>query len=511
MKVRWREHEMIVVAILILWQIIASLLKTNNHPIEELETEFAVRFKEHGISFIYWRNVMLPQISSVLLLFGVYLLINRYILPSFKKLSHEDIERLLSMRVMKAMASIILVSYFLAIGVNIISFYGRPHLFNYGGYQLLAMVGYNDRPLANLFFGFDRALGAVALVTIIAGFREFLIWLIERPGAKREFRILVTNHTTPLLILYFLLLFIINPTHHDFLKYLIFVTPLVALYLYSTFWLFPFKGQKTFLDKSVSLRLLFASFICTVPCLFFSFGYRKPFVPALYWMLLLFIATPIFWMIYQLHKERIVQLKDMETALAKSDANFQFLKSQINPHFLFNALNTLYGTALKGDIDKTAEGIQRLGDMMRFMLYENTLDLIPIDKDLEYLKNFIVLQKLRVQSSPNIHIEDNIAETHTKNRIAPMLLIPFVENAFKHGISLHERSWIKIELRCLDNVVNFEVKNSVHKNRKDLEAGRSGIGLMNVKGRLKLQYAGKHILDIDETEDEFIVKLILKC
>jgi LytS/YehU family sensor histidine kinase len=201
----------------------------------------------------------------------------------------------------------------------------------------------------------------------------------------------------------------------------------------------------------------------------------------------------------------------METALAKSDANLQLLKSQINPHFLFNALNTLYGTALKGETDKTAEGIQKLGDMMRFMLHENILDRIPMDKELEYLKNFISLQKLRIQPSVNINIEDDIEEISCKMQIAPMLLIPFVENAFKHGIDPREKSWIKIELRCLDNMINFEVRNSVHSGEKDIEHGKSGIGLDNVRERLKLLYADKHILDINETEKEFIIKLILKC
>lgn len=511
MKVRWREHEMTVITILIVWQMITVLMKAYDYSIGEGETEYAIGFKENGLSFIYWRNVTLPQVSSIVLMYSVYLLINLFILPSVKKISGEDIERLLSMRIIKAILSIILISYLLAIGINAISFYSMPHLFSYSGYQFLSIGGYNDTPMTNLFFGFGRALGLVALAAALAGFRDLIIWFIERPGTKREYRILVTNNTIPLLFLYFLLLNIINPTHSDFVKYLFLVTPLLVFYLYLTFWLFPFKGDKTFLDKSVALRLLSATFIGVVPSLFLLFNHSRPLIPLLYWMFLLFIVTPLSWIIYLQRKDKIMQFINMETALAKSDANLQFLKSQINPHFLFNALNTLYGTALKGDHDKTAEGIQKLGDMMRFMLHENMLDRIPIDKELEYLKNFISLQKLRILSSPNISIEDDIEETSVKNQIAPMLLIPFVENAFKHGVSLKEKSWIRIELKCIDSIVNFEVRNSVHKNEKDIESGKSGIGLMNVKGRLKLQYADKHTLDIDETDKEFIIKLILKC
>jgi len=313
------------------------------------------------------------------------------------------------------------------------------------------------------------------------------------------------------LLIYFLVLVFINPIHGDFLRDLVFMTPLPLLYLYLVFSLFPMKGAKTFLEKSVVVRLLTATFICIVPSLFLFFVHARPFIPILYWMFLLFVATPFFWIIYQQRRDKILQLKNMETALAKSDANLQFLKSQINPHFLFNVLNTLYGTALKGDNEKTAEGIQKLGDMMRFMLHENVLDRIPMDKEIEYLTNFISLQKLRIHSSPDISIEDSIDESCATRQIAPMLLIPFVENAFKHGISLKEKSWIKIELRCKENLVNFEVRNSIHRNEKNPEHGKSGIGLVNVKERLKLQYPDKHILNIAESENEFSVKLILQC
>jgi two-component system, LytTR family, sensor kinase len=511
MKVRWKEHEMIFAAILTSWQIIILLLNVYGHSIEELQADFVIQFKESGIPFTYWKNVLLPQISLILLMFFTYLLINLFVLPSIKRISGDDIERLLSIRIARAIFSVILASYLLAIGINVISFFARPDLFNYGGYRFLSIGGYNDKPLTNLFAGFGGALGVVVLFTSLAGLRDLIIWLIEQPGTKREFRVLITNNTTPLLFLYFLLLFISNPLHDDFVRYVVFVTPLLALYLYLTFWLFPLKGEKTFLDKSVSLRLLLATFICAMPSLVLFFGHSRGIVPVFYWAFVLFIATPVFWIIYQQRKDKILQLKNMETALAKTDANLQLLKSQINPHFLFNALNSLYGTALKGESDKTAEGIQKLGDMMRFMLHENTLDLIPMHKEIEYLKNFISMQKLRIESSSNIIIEDDLEETPCKNRIAPMLLIPFVENAFKHGISLTEKSWIKIDLTCKDNIIDFEVKNSIHTHSNDVESGKSGIGLSNVKGRLKLQYPDKHILDIKETEREFIAKLILKC
>jgi LytS/YehU family sensor histidine kinase len=201
----------------------------------------------------------------------------------------------------------------------------------------------------------------------------------------------------------------------------------------------------------------------------------------------------------------------MEKALAKSATDLQFLRSQINPHFLFNTLNTLYGTALKEKSEQTAEGIQMLGDMMRFMLHENNLDFIPMNKEIEYLKNYIALQKLRTPPSPGIRIEDNIDEAKCNRHIAPMILIPFIENAFKHGISLEEKSWIDIKLVCDDTFICFEVRNSMHNGVElDTEKDKSGIGLKNVAERLKLLYPGKHELNISESENEFIAKLVIK-
>lgn len=197
--------------------------------------------------------------------------------------------------------------------------------------------------------------------------------------------------------------------------------------------------------------------------------------------------------------------------LIKSKADFQFLRSQINPHFLFNVLNTLYGTALQENAGRTAEGIQKLGDMMRFMLHENNLDFIDMHQEVDYLNNYIALQKLRTQYSPEITIEDNISGQNCKHKIAPMLLIPLVENAFKHGISLKEKSWIKISLHCNEIDILFEVRNSVHQRQEnDPEKDKSGIGFKNVLERLKLIYPGKFQIAVNEDGKEFFIQLSIQ-
>ncbi|MET4081522.1 sensor histidine kinase YesM [Pedobacter sp. UYP30] len=226
---------------------------------------------------------------------------------------------------------------------------------------------------------------------------------------------------------------------------------------------------------------------------------------------LIFFTTPLSWYIYKQKFEKQSQLQFLKTELGKSDANLNFLKSQINPHFLFNALNTLFGTALQENAERTGEGIQKLGDMMRFMLHENTLDKISLAREVEYLNNYIDLQKLRTSRTADIKIETQIEEQLSNLHITPMLLIPFIENAFKHGISMQQPSYIKITLQTKESTLYFDVSNSIYiKPDNDPEKLKSGIGLENVKQRLSLLYLGKHELIIRESAKEFFVHLTLQ-
>lgn len=226
----------------------------------------------------------------------------------------------------------------------------------------------------------------------------------------------------------------------------------------------------------------------------------------------LLIIAPLARYVYNIRNtkkdEEIIILK---TELGKSDASLNFLKSQINPHFLFNALNTLYATALQENADRTGEGIQKLGDMMRFMLDENMQDKILLARDIEYLRNYIGLQKLRIENSSEIIIDSHIEDYTGELLVAPMLLIPFVENAFKHGISLQNPSHIKVTLRTDQHILYFDVNNSIHvRTENDPEKDRSGIGLENVKQRLVLLYPEKHDLVIHQNSREFFVHLTLR-
>lgn len=202
------------------------------------------------------------------------------------------------------------------------------------------------------------------------------------------------------------------------------------------------------------------------------------------------------------------QSNQLLTKVNTQSAELKQLRAQVNPHFLFNALNSLYSTALQENADKTASGIQKLGDMMRFML--NQADFISIQQEMEQLSIYIELQKMRLDE--NISVDARMENITAPLMIAPMLLNPFVENAFKHGVSLQADSWIRITLTHDKNTLYFKVHNSLHKNReeKDTERNNHGIGLENVKRRLTLLYPNKHTLFIQQSEQDFFVSLTLQ-
>ncbi|HVF97533.1 MAG TPA: histidine kinase [Flavisolibacter sp.] len=225
----------------------------------------------------------------------------------------------------------------------------------------------------------------------------------------------------------------------------------------------------------------------------------------------LLVTAPLCWIIYKRRLQGAEELDVLKKELGQSHASFDFLRSQINPHFLFNALNTIYGTALQEGAERTSEGIEKLGDMMRFMLQENMQEKISLAREIEYLNNYISLQKLRTDPNPIVKIDAAIQEPVNPVQIAPMLLIPFVENAFKHGISFQESSHIKVTLEMKERTLYFDVYNSKHvRQEADPEKAKSGIGLTNVKQRLQLLYPKRHELIVRETGKDFFVHLTIQ-
>ncbi|MFT7163004.1 MAG: two-component system LytT family sensor kinase [Bacteroidia bacterium] len=201
--------------------------------------------------------------------------------------------------------------------------------------------------------------------------------------------------------------------------------------------------------------------------------------------------------------------KEKEAFLLKNenlDTELKFLRSQINPHFLFNALHNIYTLSLIKS-DKTSEMIIMLSDMLRFMLYDCKKEKVMINKEVDYLKNFIALSKLKDHRIKNINTEFNIQKEDLL--IEPMLFIPFLENSFKHSkIEDLEKGWISLKMKTTSDRVAFELSNSIP-NTEFTKDDIGGIGLENVKRRLALLYPDNHELSINMTADRFSVKLNL--
>lgn len=285
------------------------------------------------------------------------------------------------------------------------------------------------------------------------------------------------------------------------------------LFACNMYWLIPASEKKREEPFKYVIVAVLLSFVLFIPFGIFFIGLTgtNGFVFLVMWFCLTLVVLPLSYFFYQRQKERVGQLTNLRAELGQTSAGLHFLRSQINPHFLFNILNTLYGTALQEKAERTSSGIQKLGDMMRFMLHENNQDRILMAREIDYLDNYIELQQLRTDTSAEVSVACTIEPVLGSVYIAPMLLIPFVENAFKHGISLREKSWVKISLKESEGVLYFDVHNSIHrKDAADPEYQQSGVGLENVRQRLQLLYPGRHELIVRETVQEYFVHLTIQ-
>jgi sensor histidine kinase YesM len=179
-----------------------------------------------------------------------------------------------------------------------------------------------------------------------------------------------------------------------------------------------------------------------------------------------------------------------------------FLRSQLNPHFLFNSLNNIYSLAYRQS-NQVLPAIAALSDLLRYMLYDSN-EKVPLEKELAYIRKYIELQSLRFEQPilADVHVSGHIDEV----MIPPLLLIPFIENAFKHG-QFNTVSGLLVNIYTNDKKLHVHCHNKKGKQEKD--AG-GGIGLENVKRRLSLLYPNKHILLIDDKNDFFTVNLELE-
>ena len=203
------------------------------------------------------------------------------------------------------------------------------------------------------------------------------------------------------------------------------------------------------------------------------------------------------------------QHQHMEMLKEKTAAELEVLKSQINPHFLFNTLNNIYTLALKKS-DLTPEVVLKLSEILDYLLYECNADFVPLQKEIYLIQNYLYLQTIRFDKRLKTTFD---VDGKTANKeIAPMLLLPFIENSFKHGVGKYRNNaWIKIKLKNDEKTMDFEVSNShAPELENEIKNASGGIGLKNVRKRLELIYKNRHHLQLSNSKTEFKVALNLK-
>lgn len=220
-------------------------------------------------------------------------------------------------------------------------------------------------------------------------------------------------------------------------------------------------------------------------------------------------ATPFFLAILKLIKDRFnEQQKQRQLEKEKMAAELNFLKAQIHPHFLFNTLNNLYLLTLKKS-DKAPETVIKLSEIMDYMLYQCNESLVPLEKEIKLLENYIGLEMLRYGDRLELNFEKNVDNMQTK--VAPLLLLSMVENAFKHGASADiGKPKIEIGLIAVAGSLSFRVFNTKSKViQTDERDYKKGIGVSNTKRQLELIYPNQHTLTVDEQDHSFTVDLFI--
>jgi len=462
-------------------------------------------YSDNGVSYDVLQNYFIPELFKVSMLYFSFLLFNFVSMPQLARKQN------------------IIMNLIITVAVTAFSIVAWMVANTYT--QAYRLIEYDDIDQAyGVFFGeaFSYIFFLYLLINAYSYFNERGLTLLKRIPFLNHYNNNIIPEIFTVTKIWLILLMVFAAVlsfriDYELLIIWLVVPPVNIFFAFlAIYYIIPnlrknFKGFGRYFWGNAGLTILISILLLIILIPFMRNGEIIPITLILNAICLICVTTPSAWYIYKHKFEKLSEIQMLKTELGKSDANLNFLKSQINPHFLFNALNTLYGTALQENAERTGEGIQKLGDMMRFMLHENTQDKISLTREVEYLNNYIDLQKLRISRAADIKIDARIEEQLNNLQITPMLLIPFIENAFKHGISLQQPSYIKITLQTKESTLYFDVSNSIYvKADNDPEKLKSGIGLENVKQRLSLLYYGKHELIIRETANEFFVHLTLQ-
>jgi two-component system LytT family sensor kinase len=463
---------------------------------------FRSYFEKANIPYSYYNNYFIPQFIRNIVLFLGFSSLNFIVVPKIIK--------------REALWQNILLFFliFLISGVvfGITNTYLKAFLYTNSSREEMDRAIFQD--------GFEYTFSLLVVLLIYTAIKYSGLFLLAKSELiQSKFRLLSRETIVALFIwIVILMLLVIGDAESEFLLgWAILIPNGIVLYSYSFHKMIPrlfATKRRPIISYLIRCVIIIAATFVAVFIMLLIFIDNEDIVfdfSFFNMVFQLFVTVPVTWLLYKRHISGNEEVTVLKKELKQSTANIDFLRSQINPHFLFNALNTIYGTAIQEKAERTSEGIEKLGDMMRFMLQENMQEKISLSREIDYLNNYIGLQKLRTDTHPNIQIHTEIHSRETIFQIAPMLLIPFVENAFKHGISFREPSHIKVLLEIKNNTLYFDVYNSRHSMQdNDPEKDKSGIGLENVQQRLKLLYPGRHELVIRETSREFFIHLTIQ-
>jgi sensor histidine kinase YesM len=350
--------------------------------------------------------------------------------------------------------------------------------------------------LYNLFFSkkpLTRYLRHIAFWGIRFFYTAFemhsrIYWLSAPAWLNWMTALKVSLYETALeMILVYAIVYVLFPVYFNRRRYLSFTLGTIGFLC--LIFLITYPHQVRYMCENMSdnpyLRLWF--------CLLFFTGYSL--TPCL-----LLLAARLFKVHFEKMKER--ETLSRETA----DVEFKLLKAQVHPHFLFNTLNNIYSFALYKS-PMAGELLSELSDMMRYMIYDCEASLMPLEKELKMLNGYIGLEKARYGDRLDMQVKME-GDFHNW-RIAPLLMIPLIENCFKHGVSqMLQQPWVKLRILAHENTLDFQLSNSKPSTGTPAN-GKNGIGLKNIKKRLELLYHGQYELNIDPTSDSFSVRMLV--
>src|SRR5688572_2705747 len=298
--------------------------------------------------------------------------------------------------------------------------------------------------------------------------------------------------------------------------YWLFVISFIAFFYGFTYYLIPKYFLKKQYRKFWSIFLLiFLVFYLVKPAeLFFAYvllplkGMGSPIINYysldFIWLVIFLMLTALGFAIQIVKQWRESELRALQAETEKSTAELAFLKAQINPHFLFNTLNTIYTLILTKN-ELAGDAVLKLSNIMRYITDDATADFVTLEKEVAFVTDFINLQRL--QHGKKVQIDFSVSGNLDDKKIAPLILLTYIENAFKYGLSTHETARITVRLEAKENEIEFFCQNRIFATPRVTE--RTGIGLRNTQKRLDFLYPDKHTLSTSTADELYTVTLTL--